>query len=132
MQRVIHFEIYTDNPETVCLFYQDVFGWKFQKFEGGPLEYWLVATGDDKEPGINGGLARPRPGQHPGTINTIAVPSLEQSIEKIEKSGGRICVPKMEIPNVGLLAYAEDPGGNVFGIIQPTSPGEEAKGKVGP
>jgi predicted enzyme related to lactoylglutathione lyase len=63
MNRVTHFEIYTDDPEAVQPFYQDVFGWKFQKFEGGPIEYWLVATGDDKEPGINGGLTRPREGQ---------------------------------------------------------------------
>ena len=119
MQRVIHFEIYTHDPEAVCPFYQDVFGWKFKKFEGGPIEYWLVTTGDDKDPGINGGLARPRGGQSPGTINTIAVPSLDQSIKKIEERGGKICVPKMKIPSVGWLAYAEDPTGNVFGVIEP-------------
>jgi len=39
MPRVVHFEIYTDNPASVQPFYQKVFGWKFQKFEGGPLEY---------------------------------------------------------------------------------------------
>ena len=121
MQRVIHFEIYTDSPETVQPFYQDVFGWKFQKFEGGPLEYWLVTTGDEKDPGINGGLARPREGQHTGTINTVAVQSLDRSIKKIEESGGKICVPKMQIPKVGWLAYAQDPAGNVFGIIEPAS-----------
>jgi len=119
MQCVIHFEIYTEDPEAVQAFYQDVFGWKFKKFEDGPIEYWLVTTGDDKEPGINGGLARPREGQSPGTINTIAVPSLDQSIKKIEERGGKICVPKMEILDVGWLAYAEDPSGNVFGVIQP-------------
>src|SRR5438046_811455 len=64
-------------------------------------------------------LARPRQGQSPGTINTIAVPSLDQSIKKIEERGGKICVPKMEIPGVGWLAYAEDPAGNVFGVIEP-------------
>jgi predicted enzyme related to lactoylglutathione lyase len=121
MKRVIHFEIYTDNPEAVQPFYQDVFGWKFQKFEGGPLEYWLITTGDDKDPGINGGLARPRQGQDSGTINTVAVPSLDRSIKKIEESGGKICVPKMKIPNIGWLAYAQDPAGNIFGIIEPVS-----------
>ena len=80
MNRVVHFEIYTDNPEAVRPFYQDVFGWQFQKFEGGPIEYWLVTTGDDKEPGINGGLTRPREGQSPGTLNTIGVASLDESI----------------------------------------------------
>ena len=41
MQRVIHFEIYTRDPEAVCPFYQDVFGWKFKKFEGGPIDTGL-------------------------------------------------------------------------------------------
>ena len=89
MNRVTHFEIYTDDPETVQPFYGDVFGWRFQKFEGGPIEYWLVTTGDDKEPGINGGITRPREGQSPGTLNTIAVSSLDQTIKKIEQGGGK-------------------------------------------
>ena len=121
MNRVVHFEIYTEDPTTVQPFYRDVFGWKFQKFEGGPIEYWLITTGDDKQPGINGGLACPREGQSPGTLNTISVSSLDESIKKIEKSGGKICVSKMAIPRIGWLAYAEDPAGNVFGIIEPAT-----------
>jgi predicted enzyme related to lactoylglutathione lyase len=45
MRRVVHFEIYTDDPEAVQPFYQDVFGWTFKKFEGGPVEYWLLRQG---------------------------------------------------------------------------------------
>jgi len=119
MQRVVHFEIYTEDPQAVQPFYQDVFGWKFEKFEGGPVEYWLVTTGDDKDAGINGGLLRPREGQSPGTINTIAIPSLDETIKKIEKLGGSVCVPKMAIPKMGWLAYAQDPAGNVFGLMEP-------------
>jgi len=121
MNRVTHFEIYTDQPEKVQPFYRDIFGWNFTKFEGGPMEYWLVTTGDEKDPGINGGITRPRPGQSSGTINTVAVKSLDESIGKIEKAGGKICVPKMPIPRVGWLAYAEDPAGNVFGVIEPNT-----------
>jgi len=119
MARVNHFEIYTADPEAVQPFYKEVFGWKFQKFEGGPMEYWLITTGPDQEPGINGGITRPRDGQGSATINTIAVESLEKTVEKIEQGGGKICVPKMAIPKVGWLAYAEDPSGNVFGVIEP-------------
>lgn len=119
MPRVNHFEIYTDNPQAVQPFYHDVFGWKFEKFEGGPVEYWLITTGPDSQPGINGGLTRPREGQSAGTVNTIAVTSLDQTVKQIEQCGGKICVPKMAIPKVGWLAYAQDPAGNVFGIIEP-------------
>ena len=103
MPRVVHFEIYTDDPDAVRPFYQDVFGWKFQKFEGGPIEYWLVATGDDKESGINGGLTRPREGQSPGTLNTIGVSSLDESIKKIEQNGGKSAFRKWRFrKSVGL------------------------------
>jgi predicted enzyme related to lactoylglutathione lyase len=118
MPRVVHFEIYADDPEAVCPFYEDVFGWQIKKWNG-PQEYWLVTTGGEGEPGINGGMMRPRPGQSPGTINTIGVPSLDQVIKKIEQQGGTICVPKMAIPDVGWLAYAQDPTGNVFGVLEP-------------
>src|ERR1700752_3175806 len=104
MNRITHFEIYTDDPKATQPFYRGVFGWKFQKFESGPLEYWLVTTGDDKDPGINGGMTRPREGQSAGTINTVAVKSLDQTIKKIERRGGKICVPKMTIPKVGWFA----------------------------
>lgn len=93
MNRVTHFEIYTEDPEAVQPFYQDVFGWKFNKFEGGPIEYWLVTTGDDKNLGINGGITRPREGQSSGTLNTIAVESLDRTMKKssnaVEKSAFR-------------------------------------------
>src|SRR5262249_59049172 len=103
MNRITHFEIYTENPQTVQPFYQDVFGWKFNKFEGGPVEYWLVTTGDDKEPGINGGMTRPPEGQSPGTLKTVAVKSLDQTIKKIETRGGTNFVPKEAIPKDGRL-----------------------------
>jgi predicted enzyme related to lactoylglutathione lyase len=119
MNRVTHFEIYTADPKAVQPFYEQVFEWKFNKFEGGPIEYWLINTGDDKEPGINGGITRPREGQSPGTLNTVAVGSLGETIKKIEQRGGKICVPKMAIPKIGWLAYAADPAGNVFGILEP-------------
>src|SRR6266404_9916353 len=105
MNRVTHFEFYTDNPEAVQPFYRNIFGWKFQKFEGGPIEYWLVTTGDDKEPGINGGMTKPREGQSPGTINTVAVKSLDQTISKIEQRGVKFCVPKIARHLLSLPAH---------------------------
>ena len=53
MPRVIHFEIPADDPERAVAFYQNVFGWKWQKWEG-PEPYWLATTGEDSEPGAAG------------------------------------------------------------------------------
>ncbi len=117
MSRVIHFEIPADQPERAIAFYRDVFGWKFQKWEG-PMPYWLVTTGDASERGIDGGLL---PRSHPGasTVNTIGVASVDASLKAIEGKGGKAVVPKMAVPGVGWLAYCVDPEGNTFGILQP-------------
>jgi uncharacterized protein len=118
MPRPIHFEIPADNPDRAAAFYKDVFGWTFDKWEGGEIPYWLVTTGDNGEPGINGGLL---PRQHPGasTVNTIGVASLDESVRRIESKGGKTVVPKMPIPGMGWLAYCVDTEGNTFGIMQP-------------
>lgn len=117
MSRVIHFEIPSDDPERAVAFYGDVFGWKFQKWDG-PMPYWLVTTGAEGERGIDGGL---KPRSHPGetTVNTVGVASLDESLRTIETKGGKTVVPKMAIPGVGWLAYCADPDGNTFGVLQP-------------
>lgn len=116
MPRIIHFDIPADDPARAQKFYQDVFGWKFDKWNG-PMEYWMVKTGDDKQPGINGGLAKRMPGQF-GTTNTIDVPSIEEFTTKIQSNGGKIIMPKMPIPGVGYFAQCQDTEGNIFGIIK--------------
>ena len=76
----------------------------------------LVMTGDEKTPGIDGGIMQ-RTG--PNSIwNTIDVKDLDAAIKKIEKSGGKVVTPKREVPKVGWMAYCQDTEGNIFGIMQ--------------
>src|SRR2546421_11436507 len=104
MNRITHFEIYTNDPQAVQPFYQDVFGWQFSKFEGGPIEYWLVTTGDDKEPGMNGGMSRPHQRQSHGTNKPDAEESSTQTIEDLQQGGGKTCGSKDGVPQRRLLA----------------------------
>ncbi|MNC97328.1 hypothetical protein D3C83_149510 [compost metagenome] len=41
-----------------------------------------------------------------------------ESLEKALAIGGRLAAPKMAIPKIGWLAYAKDPEGNIFGMMQ--------------
>ena len=114
MPRVVHFEIHADDPERAVKFYQDVFGWKIAKWEG-PQDYWLITTGPDDEPGINGGLMK-RMDPSASTWNTVEVPSVDEFTAKIVESGGKVVVPKTAIPGVGYQAYCQDTESNVFGL----------------
>jgi predicted enzyme related to lactoylglutathione lyase len=116
MPRVVHLEINADQPERAIKFYNEVFGWNITKWEG-PFDYWLVTTGEDKEPGINGGLMK-RVNPSSTTVNTINVPSIDSFLDKINKHGGKVIMPKTAIPGIGYHAYCQDTEGNTFGIMQ--------------
>ncbi len=111
--RVIHFEIPCDNPEKTVAFFKQAFGWNFQQF--GNEQYWLAITGDEKTPGINGAIMKKKDPRQP-LVNSIKVDDLETAMINVEKSGGKIVVPKMVVPTVGWLAYFTDPDGNIHGL----------------
>lgn len=51
-------------------------------------------------------------------VCTMDVENLDVHMEKVSAAGGAIVVPKMPIPGVGWLAYAQDLDGNIFGMMQ--------------
>lgn len=124
MPRPIHFEIHAENPDRAIKFYTDLFSWQFQKWDG-PMPYWLITTGPNEEPGINGGLMKrmgppPTDGQAVNAyVCTTGVENLDASLATLQKIGGTIALPKMPVPGVGWLAYAKDTEGNIFGMMQP-------------
>lgn len=115
MPRPIHFELPADDPQRAIGFYRAVFGWKFTQWDG-PMPYWLIATGEAGEPGIDGGLMPRQPGA--SCVNTIGVASVDDSARVVQRNGGKISMPKMAIPGVGWLVYCADTEGNPFGMMQ--------------
>src|SRR5947209_2009451 len=118
MPRVTHFEILGEDPEALARFYQQALGWKVKDAGMPGMKYMLVNTGPDKERGINGGMmAR---GSFPqGIINTLEVPSLAKTSDKIAAAGGNKVQGPYEIPGIGMHAYFVDPAGNMFGVLEP-------------
>lgn len=139
MGRVVHFEIGADDPERAIRFYKEAFGWEIKKWEG-PMEYWLVMTGTEKEPGIDGAIIKrmnmkdlfptsklkkldndkikPILPKGYGTINTIAVDDADTALQKIISAGGKQSTSFETVPGVGKFCYCEDTEGNMFGIMQ--------------
>lgn len=116
MSRVVHFEIPADVPERAIKFYEKVFDWQIEKWDG-PVEYWLIMTGEEDKPGIDGGLAR-REDPNTGVENTIDVKDLDATLANVKAQGGEVIRPRMAVPGVGWLAYIKDTEGNVFGLME--------------
>ena len=121
MPRVVHFEIHAEEPERAVSFYESAFGWQFNKWEG-PTDYWLIKTGPESQPGIDGGLMRrmgPVDGQAiTSYVCTVDVSSVDEAISKVEGSGGTVVMPKMAVQGVGWLVYCKDTESNIFGMMQ--------------
>jgi uncharacterized protein len=114
--RMMHFEIAAKDIESIQHFYGKTFGWKFRKIKA-PIEYWQIRTGDESEPGIDGGLFRKTPLM--SANNVIAVPSLDDYVNKVKKNGGSMASPKVRVPGIGRIAVFKDPEGNEFGLLEP-------------
>lgn len=116
MSRVIHFEVPADDPKRAMKFYEKVFDWQFEKWDG-PMEYWLIMTGEEDKPGIDGGLSR-REDPTTNVENTIDVKDLDAALANVKTHGGEIIRTRMAVPGIGWMAYIKDTEGNVFGLMQ--------------
>ncbi len=126
MSRVVHFEVQADDVERAKTFYGAVFGWSFEDY--GQLvgsTYWGITTGQEDEPGINGGLLQrpvPAPGPEQGTnafVCTVGVEDYDETERKILEAGGQVALPKMALTGMAWQGYYLDTEGNTFGIHQP-------------
>lgn len=101
-------------------FYESVFGWRFEPW--GPPNFFLIETGDDKDPGIEGSLQGRRElvkGQKITSYEcSISVENVDAIAKAVQASGGKIVMPKVTIPGVGRLIFFQDPEGNVAGAMQ--------------
>jgi len=119
---IVHFEIPADDVEKLRKFYSELFGWKIEKTPG-PVEYYSMQTvpvdekGTPIRLGVNGGMMKRQNPEHK-PVNYILVESVDEYTKKIEALGGKVIVPKMEVPGICWWALALDPEGNQFAIMQ--------------
>jgi len=119
---IVHFEIPADDVQKLKGFYTELFGWKIERLPG-PVEYWNIQTvpvnekGEPIRQGVNGGMMKKQNPQHKLT-NYILVESIDEYTKKIQTLGGKVTVPKIEVPGVGWWALALDPEDNQFAILQ--------------
>ena len=113
------FAIHADDVQRCRSFYEAVFGWRFEPW--GPPDFYLVHTGDEGKPGVQGLLHKRQEPRGVGGPNcfecSIAVDDLDAVTLAIAKHGGRIIMEKAPIPTVGTLTKFEDTEGNVLGAM---------------
>ncbi|OLD03311.1 hypothetical protein AUG19_03920 [archaeon 13_1_20CM_2_54_9] len=115
---LVHFEIPATDPSKVARFYEQLFGWKFNKWEGANMDYWLISHKDAQSADDTlGGLYKRNMPQE-GFLNYFNVKSIDDSIKSATNLGASVIMAKQEIPNIGYSAVLKDPDGNTFALFQ--------------
>jgi len=110
---IVWFNVPADDLKRAQKFYSGLFGWKINPFRG-MKDFLEIETGG-AEASPNGGLTE-RKAEEQGITNYISVDSVDKSAAKIKKLGGKICVPKTAVPNMGYFAVCQDTENNSFGL----------------
>jgi predicted enzyme related to lactoylglutathione lyase len=110
---IVWFEIPADDLGRAKLFYAKLFGWKIAAIPGMP-DYLHIDTGGPDASPDGGMMARKHPQQPP--VNYVIVPSVTKAAAKVKKLGGKICMEKTAVPQMGYFIVCTDTEGNQFAL----------------
>jgi predicted enzyme related to lactoylglutathione lyase len=116
-RNVVHVEIPAVNVEAAGKFYQELFGWKLQHMPEMNYTMW------EDESGKGGGFPQVSDDTPAGRVLVyIDSDDIEADLKKVEKLGGTVLHPKMEIPQAGWFGIFQDPTGNVLALYTSMDP----------
>lgn len=110
---VMWFEVLGTNGGKLRQFYGDLFGWTFDVLP--QVNYGVVKTGDAR--GIMGGVGQTFPGTRSWVTFYTETPDVPASLAKAEALGGKVIMPRTELPGV-IVGVFEDPEGHVLGLVE--------------
>ncbi len=115
---IVHWEIMGADAAAQKSFYSDIFEWQFETPEGFESYYMTSPEG-----GPGGAVGRGSD-EMPGYLTIyVEVADINETLGKVEASGGSTVVPRTEIPDTVIFAMFSDPGGNIVGLVEADSSG---------
>jgi|SRR3990170_3822684 len=116
-RNVVHVEISAQNVEASSKFYESLFGWKMQHVP--EMNYTMWEDGSGFGGGFNTVSEENPVGQ---VLVYIHSDDIEADLKKVEKLGGKVIHPKVEISGTGWFGIFQDPTGNVLGLYTSMDP----------
>jgi len=128
--RFIWHELMTTDPEAAGAFYPKVVPWKTQP--SGMPSYTLWMAGKTQTGGLMALPDGPASGTPPSWLIYIGTPSVDVTVEKAQRLGGKVLKGATDIPNVGRFAVLADPQGAAFAVFTPSGAAPAAAPSGGP
>lgn len=117
--RIIHIELSANDHHAAAQWYAEVFGWTVQDFPD--MNYSTFTTGENE---VGGGFNPVQNGAPAGAVLIYLLSEdLAADVSRVAAHGGKIVMPRQEIPGVGDMATFYDPTGNLLALLQPSMGG---------
>jgi len=117
-QPVVHFEVIGKDGAKLQSYYAELFGWDIDA--GNPMKYGIVKGEDNPSSigSIGGGIATGPDGYEGHVTFYIAVPDIEEALQKAESLGGtRVMGPETVMGEIELGQFT-DPEGHLIGLVR--------------
>ena len=115
------------DPATATKFYADLFGWEYETFKPGEIDYEMVKANGQ----LHGGFGSP-PGNPPAQwMGHVLVTDVDETVLRAEGAGGKILAEPMDMPEVGRMAVIADPQGAVIAAFSPQDDAPQNGGTFG-
>ena len=112
---IVHVEFSANDREAAGKFYHDLFGWEIQHMP--EMNYATFTTGQQS---VGGGLNPVTDSYPAGTVMVyVQTDDIDDTLKRAEALGGKVLVPRSEIPGVGWFAFFCDPTGNRVALMEP-------------
>jgi len=119
-QAVVHFEVVGKDGEKLQRYYGELFGWNVNA--DNPMKYGMVDAKDNTsmtgDNGIGGGIGQGPDGYEGHVTFYVAVPDVEEALQKAESLGGTRVMGPEKIMDMVELGQFKDPEGNVIGLVK--------------
>ena len=113
-------DLSTPDSATARRFYHDLLGWNFVEDEKDTSGYLHIKNHEQFIGGVPSASQRD-PKTPPHWLTYVQVAECDASAAKAEKQGGRLCMPALDLENVGRFALLSDPQGAAFALFQPAA-----------
>jgi len=115
----------SSEPEQAKGFYTQLFGWDTEVFKPGEADYTMISSGGQSHGGFGKAMEGAPP---PHWLSHVRVASLDETIEKATRAGGKLAAGPFEMGEVGRIAIIADPQGAYISAYEPESEGPGAEG----
>ena len=112
-------ELMTRDAERAKAFYSSTVGWSFDAMPMPEGTYWVAKMGDEPVGGIFPMDGQEFKGMGDRWVSYLAVDDVDARLAKATAAGAKIMKPPFDVPDVGRMAFIEEPGGAMIGWITP-------------